>query len=146
MSMRTFAWALAATTAFAGPTSPRHIAAEIELVQRTPLKVRLVVPNPGDKVLKLDRQSVCADGKLSNDVFRVAVDGAPVEYRGALAKRGPPKTFEEVRPGEAYSIVVDLSSAYPVPDKGRITVRFETANHFSPDGGRLASGELTVQP
>ena len=48
---------------------------------------------------------------MSKDVFRVTVDGTPVEYRGELAKRGTPKTLEEVQPREAYTVVVDLSRA-----------------------------------
>lgn len=151
--MRLLLVVLLATAAFAEvpavPPSPSSTvkprwAASVELVKRAPLTVRLSIVNVGDKVLSLDKPSVCVGGALSNDVFRVSVDGKPVQYRGMMAKRAPPKDFERLKPGQRYSVVVDLSQDYPVPETGALTVRFETTNHFSPDDGVIRSDELVV--
>jgi hypothetical protein len=88
---------------------PRRVVAQLERVKRHPLRLRLTIKNPSDAALLLDEPSVCTSGRPEGDVFRVTVDGKPVAYRGVMAKRGPPKSFERVEPGKAYSVVVDLS-------------------------------------
>lgn len=119
--------------------------AQVELVSAEPLKVKLTIPNPGTKVLELDEPSVCADGELSNSVFKLTADGVEVPYRGEMAKRAPPDSFIKVKPGKTFSVVVDLSPSFTVPKRGTLVIHFETTNHFSRDDVTLVSNELVVE-
>lgn len=121
-----------------------HWPARVELVKATPLTVRLTIPNPGATPLALDEPTVCKGGELSNHVFRITAGGKEVDYRGEMAKRAPPDSFLNVKPGKAYQVDVDLSEHYALPSKGELTIRFDTFNHFSKDEVQLVSNELVV--
>jgi hypothetical protein len=124
----------------------------VSLVEATPgpdgwkYSVELKISNALTRTLELDGPSVAEDGELSNNLFRVEVDGQPIRYQGMMAKRAPPGRFVELKPGAVYSTVVDLSSEYPVPPgKHRLTVKFSHRNHFSPDNCQLESKPVTVE-
>ncbi len=100
-------------------------------------KVNLKIHNSLARELLLDGVSVASKGSVANNLFRVSVDGKPVQYQGDLMSRAKPddKDFVRLAPGATYSVDVDLSEFYPV-SKGRrkVEVGFEHTNHFSPDG------------
>jgi hypothetical protein len=100
-------------------------------------KVNLKIVNSLGRELKLDGFSVAAKGSVTNDLFRVFVDGKEVQYQGDLMSRVKPaeKDFIRLAPGATYSVDVDLTEHYPVPaGRHKVEVGFEHTNHFSPDG------------
>lgn len=106
-------------------------------------RVELRVINTSPRTLRLDGPSVAEGGDLENDLFRVTVDGAPVDYQGKMAKRAPPGRFVEVAPGQTYQVQVELGREYPVPPgPHRVTVAFEHTNHFSPDAFVMQSAPV----
>ncbi len=108
-------------------------------------RVTVTIENPHKKVLKLDGPSVGEGSELSNKLFTVTADGAPIEYQGMMAKRAPPDSFIELQPGKRYSSTIDLAEYYAIP-KGakRVEVTFGHQNHFSPDAVRFESKPLVL--
>jgi hypothetical protein len=105
--------------------------------------VELTVTNTLNRVLKLDEPSVARGGELSNNLFRVTMDGREVRYQGLMAKRAPPSRFIELKPGQVHRVTVELGQEYPLPPgRHHVTVAFEHTNHFSPDGFTMASAAL----
>jgi hypothetical protein len=99
--------------------------------------VNLKIVNSLGRELKLDGFSVASRGSVTNDLFRVFVDGKEVQYQGDLMSRVMPaeKDFIRLLPGATYSVDVDLTEHYPVPaGPHKVAVGFEHTNHFSPDG------------
>jgi hypothetical protein len=114
-------------------------------------RVKLVVHNSINRVMKLDEPSVAYGGKrgalgqLSNDLFNVTVDGKEVRYMGPLARRAPPDHFFELKAGETYEVVVELGEFYKIPPGVHdVVVQFEHRNHFSPDGFVMKSQPLAM--
>lgn len=109
-------------------------------VAKAPLTVELVIANKTDRVVQLDKPSIGFDGRLTNNLFRVKADGVEIPYRGRMSKRTPPDDFLKLKPLQEFRVKLDLSDDYPVPPTARkIEVRFEHANHFSPDSFQLYS-------
>jgi hypothetical protein len=109
-------------------------------------RVKVAIRNSLDRVLKLDEVSVAYGGKagapgmVSNNLFKVSMEGKEIQYRGEMKKRAPPKHFIELKPGEVYEVVVELGDAYPIPAGAHdMSVEFEHTNHFSPDGFSMKS-------
>lgn len=63
---------------------------------------------------------------LENNFLRVTRDGAEVEYRGMMKKRGPPDASDYVQlaPGKSVEAKVDLSEAYDFKVPGKYTIAF----------------------
>lgn len=99
-------------------------------------KVKLKIHNSLARELKFDGVSVAAKGIVSNNLFRVNVDGAKVDYTGEMMDRAKPaeKDFVVLKPGESYSVDVELTELYLIPGgRHKVEVGFEHTNHFSPD-------------
>ena len=63
----------------------------------------------------LDKISACIDGKIGDDLFRVAADGQPVSFTGRRTGRRSnpgPRQFTTLLPSESLHIDVVLSRAY----------------------------------
>lgn len=86
---------------------------------------------------------------LWGKILKVTRDGAPVAYRGPMAKRGPINKDDYVRiePGKAAREEVDLSVPYDLSTPGTYRVEFLGPIHdLSRDEGSLPRGVEAQQP
>jgi len=98
-------------------------------------QVTMTLVNTLQRPLQLDGPSVGEDSYLTNSLFEVTADATRrIEYRGEMAKRGPPDSFITVNPGQKHTATLDLTEAYPVPATVKhLSIAFSHQNHFSPD-------------
>ncbi len=115
--------------------------------------VNVTISNPTGHTIKVLKWFTPLED-VEEPLFAVTVDGAPVEYIGAIYKRPAPKKddYVSLKAGESFTRVVDLGVYYDLSASGSYSVRYDVA---SPDlssekGGswknaeQLASNELTL--
>ncbi|TDR45864.1 peptidyl-Lys metalloendopeptidase [Tahibacter aquaticus] len=63
---------------------------------------------------------------VSNDIFSVSQNGAPVAYTGRLVKRPAPTEadYVTIAPGQTVSVEVDLTAYYDMRKGGQYSVRY----------------------
>jgi hypothetical protein len=112
----------------------------LRLVDREPLTVELMIANNMERTVQFDKPSIGFDGSITNNLFSIKADGFEVPYRGVIKKRMPPDDFLRLKPGEEFSVRLDLSADYDIPRRAKkIEVHFEHTNHFSVDDFQLYS-------
>lgn len=93
--------------------------------------VRVEISNPGKRELKILRWLTPVEG-VRGDLFSVTLNGAPVEYTGALFKRAAPIAADYItlQPGETINYTVNLAEYYDLSQGGyyQINYRAETDN------------------
>jgi peptidyl-Lys metalloendopeptidase len=69
-------------------------------------------------------------GQITQPLFEVTRDGQPVSYRGPIYKRVAPKAADYylLKPGESYSVKVELSALYDMSVTGDYKVRYRTGS------------------
>lgn len=94
--------------------------------------VEVRVTNTGSKTARIPRWQLPGE-VLQADLFQVAHDGKPVDYEGALVKRGAPtaRDFAVLRPGATWRTVVDLSATYDMRQAGEYTVTLASPLQFA---------------
>jgi peptidyl-Lys metalloendopeptidase len=87
--------------------------------------VRFTMRNDSQKPVRMLKWQTPFYG-LNHDLFDVAVGGQEVEYVGAWYKRGEPgkNDWMTLNPGEAKSIDIDLSVAYPFEASGQYEMKY----------------------
>ncbi len=80
--------------------------------------VEVIVTNTSRKAVRVPRWEL--PGAFDAKLFQVSLDGNPVAYQGALAKRGLPAAadFAVLAPGQSYRAVVDLAASYDMAKRG----------------------------
>jgi hypothetical protein len=94
---------------------------------------RLVYKNRSGEDAFIDRRNACLDGRIENDVFRIAMRGKGIEYRGALAKRRAPSEadFLKLTPGQSVTTEVRLDGDYAfLKGKHTYTVSYSAYQQF----------------
>jgi peptidyl-Lys metalloendopeptidase len=82
--------------------------------------------NPTNQDITILKWFTPLDG-MNGDIFRVEMDGEPIEYRGRKVKRGPfiPEDFVTIKPGEYLEVNVDLAQNYDIREVGYYTVAYK---------------------
>ena len=80
------------------------------------MMIEMTVSNPTSGQRTFCRYHTPFEG-MRNDIFSVSASIRDVEYRGIMAKRGPPGKgdFITLEPGASRSATVDLSKGYDIP-------------------------------
>ena len=109
----------------AGQNSPQSVALEFRLL------------NPTDDIITVLSWYTPIEGVMNNIFEVVDESGATLPYRGMMAKRGDPSrdALISLRPGQSYTNVVDLASAYAFERGHKYEVKF---SHYV----SLANGPL----
>jgi peptidyl-Lys metalloendopeptidase len=95
-------------------------------------KVEVVLTNASRKNLRIPHWQLPSAARISN-LFQISRDGQPVQYEGALVKRGAPtaEDFVVIRPGRSHRAVVDLSTLYDMSAGGFYTVAYNAPLQFA---------------
>jgi peptidyl-Lys metalloendopeptidase len=116
--------AIAAATAAtaAAPSAPNN-PLRVGMYAAAGGQVEVIVTNTSRKAARVPRWEL-PSSTLQGKLFRVSLDGKPVQYTGMLAKRGLPaaQDFVVIAPGQSLRSVVDLGSAYDLAKAGQYTV------------------------
>lgn len=102
--------------------------------------VEVSITNTSRKVVRVPKwQLPMAAGE--SPLFQVSRDGEPVDYIGAMVKRGlpGPADFHILRPGQTLRAVVDLAASYDMSVPGEYLVTYSTPLQFASlsDGAML---------
>ncbi len=92
----------------------------------------------------LDKISACDGGRLSDDVFRISMDGQNVPFSGRKSSRPAhpgPRQFVTLLPGEQVHESVKLNQAYRLPSGAHTYSVVYSGPHVYPD--RLQAFTLT---
>lgn len=115
--------------------------------------LRMTMVNRDEKAFPLLRWNLPEDGELTNALFEVTRNGAPVPYRGKMVKRSvSDQDYLQIKPGEQRSATIALAQGYDVKPRGRYTIQYRAWNQYTrniPDKKlpvlvEMSSGVLTV--
>lgn len=101
--------------------------------------VEVIVTNTSRRAVRVPSWELPgADNKAK--LFNVSIDGEPVTYEGALAKRGlpGPGDFVVLPPGRSYRSVVNLGADYDLGKRGQYNVTLVSSlQHASTSDGKM---------
>lgn len=126
----------------ASPLCAAALDARLSLVDGSEnVKVSLTITNSGDKSIKVLKWQLPGDEDAP--LFQVTRDGQPVDYQGALIKRGTPvdKDFIRLAAGESITTAVEVSGLYDMSQQGQYSISYRLP--VEPKGNkakRAASG------
>jgi hypothetical protein len=90
-----------------------------------PAELVFTLTNAGEEVVQVLNWQTPFEG-IRAPMFTVLRDGAEVEYRGAMVKRGPPRKedYLTLKPGERQQAKINLAQAWDVDAAGNYTVQY----------------------
>lgn len=116
--------------------------------------VNVTVSNPTGHTIKVLKWFTPYED-VEEPLFALSLDGAPVDYVGALYKRPAPKKndYVSLKAGESFTRQVDLEEYYDLSVSGSYSVRYEvTSPDLSSEKGgswktaeQMASNELLLK-
>ncbi len=122
----------------AGPDAQRHenasLAATLKLrnvYTQGPIRVQIEfsLKNLSDKSMRLLKWGTPFEGRFTDDMFEVVVNGKPVPYTGMMIKRGAPRESDYITI-EAHGTLttrVAIEDGYALTTTGHYTVRYRHA-------------------
>ena len=92
-----------------------------------PAELVFTLTNAGEGVVQVLNWQTPFEG-IKAPMFTVLRDGAEVEYRGPMVKRGAPgkENYLTLKPGERQQAKVDLAKAWDVEVPGHYTIQYAT--------------------
>lgn len=106
---------------------------DIELstnVKENALIAQLVFSNNTDKKLFLDKQTICYNNKIKNNLFKVLdKNNNRVDYTGIMSKRFiTPDDFIAIEPGEEITSNIALDGVYEIIRGNKYTIQYYAYN------------------
>jgi peptidyl-Lys metalloendopeptidase len=149
--------AITAATALAAPPEPAAgVTISTDKAAYTAdesVPVNITITNNAGHPVKVLKWYTPVEG-VEEPLFVVSVDGAPVQYVGAVYKRPEPKNddYVNLKPGESVTNAVDLRAYYDMSVTGNYTIRYavaaadlvEKGNGQGRNAAALVSNEITV--
>ena len=90
-----------------------------------PAELVFTLTNAGEDVVQVLNWQTPFEG-IRSPIFTVVRDGAEVEYRGRMLKRGAPRKedYLVLKPGERRQAKINLADAWDVEPEGNYTVEY----------------------
>ena len=120
---------IAALTSACAQEQPVRIRCELSMPQAVtstqPAELVFALTNEGEDTVRVLNWQTPFEG-VRAPMFEVKRDGAEVEYRGRMVKRGAPaeEAYLELRPGERKEAKIDLAEGWDVAVPGSYTVAY----------------------
>jgi len=121
--------ALTALSSACAKEQPVRIQCELSIAKllqaSQPAELVFTLTNAGEGIVQVLNWQTPFEG-IKAPMFNVLRDGAEVEYRGPMVKRGAPgkENYLTLKPGERRQAKINLADAWDVDAPGKYTVQY----------------------